>query len=83
MTAEEGFVALADDDRAAGAGADLDHGAALEWAGQADDLAHRVRVDDEVLPPRLRRTHPVTLGELAEEKEVLELEWLECAELVG
>ena len=24
-----------------------------------------------------------TLGELAEDKEMLELEWLECAELVG
>ncbi len=68
-------------------GTDLDDDVVGPDAGQPDDLAHRVGVDDEVLAPLLRRPHPEPLGELAdlrrpEERGVVDVpaaSFLSCA----
>ena len=44
---------------------DLDDDVVRAHPGDADDLAHRVGVDDEVLAPLLGRSHLEPLGELA------------------
>jgi hypothetical protein len=61
-------LAERDGDRAE-PGPDLDDAVTTAHAGVGDDRAGQIRVGDEVLPERLRRADPVTLGERPQSAE--------------